>query len=331
MHRKKLNAVLAAGLLTLIGIMTWLNLSDFSALPNAQGELTDRRLLVLWQIRWPQITLAMLSGAVLAITGSAMQGLLQNPLASPGLLGSSSGATTASVVLLYYFSASSFLLLMGGVAGALLAFLLVYCMARRYGITMMILAGVAINALFAAMITLLLSNAKSPWALAELYRWLQGSIAMAQFEQMVWALPFIALGVLLIALHRRYIDLLTFGQDSAETMGINSQRSFLLTALGIAMCVGAIIPQTGVIGFVGLVAPHLARMCLRERPSRLYVTSALFGALIVLVAHFCITYITIFQRLYIGTLIAIVGAPFLVWMIWQLQHASLHHIRGRYD
>lgn len=314
-----LNALLAFGLLAASASATLWGLADFAALPSPDGGVTDWRGVVLLDVRYPRIVLAILAGAVLAVSGNAMQGLLQNPLASPGLLGSAGGATTTSVFILYYFSASVWVLLFGGILGALASFLLVYLIAKRHGTTMMILAGVAVNSLLAAAITLLLSHAKSPWALAELYRWLQGSLGLAQFSTLAAALPFIVVGLGLIYSQRRYIDLLTFGEETAATMGINPQRAFFLTAVGVAMSIGAIIPQTGAIGFIGLIAPHLARLALRRRPSQLYLTVALIGALLLLGADLLVWRVSFFSSIYVGTLTSIIGAPFLLWVLLQQQ------------
>ncbi|STO61125.1 btuc protein [Canicola haemoglobinophilus] len=244
-----------------------------------------------------------------------MQGILQNPLASLGLLGSANGATTASVFILYYFSAPFTVLLFGGIFGALLSFLIVYFIARNYGTTMMILSGVAVNMLLGSAIALLLSNAQSPWALAELYRWLQGSLTWAKLDTLLISLPIVLLGIAFIYSQRRYVDLLTFGEETASTMGINLKRSFFITTFGVALLVGATIPQTGTIGFIGLIAPHFARILLNKRPSQLYLTSSLIGALLLLIADLGILYLSFFSHIYIGTLTAIIGAPVLIWIL----------------
>ena len=118
----KLNTALFFALLLISGFAVYHQLGDFAHLKNADGVLTDMRSMVLWDIRFPRIGLALLTGASLAIAGNAMQGIFQNPLASPGLLGSSAGATAASVFILYYFAVPFSLLLAGGVIGALLSF-----------------------------------------------------------------------------------------------------------------------------------------------------------------------------------------------------------------
>ena len=244
-----------------------------------------------------------------------MQGIFQNPLASPGLLGSSAGATAAGVFLLYYFAVPFTVLLFGGVAGALASFLIVYLIAKNYGTTMMILSGLAVNMLLGSAIALLLSNADSPWALAELYRWLQGSLVWAKLDALLISLPMALLGVACLYYERRYVDLLTFGEETAATMGVDPKRSFFITTFGAALLVGATIPQTGAIGFIGLIAPHIARILLKKRPSQLYVTSALIGALLLLAADLSVQYIPLFSHIYIGTLTAIIGAPCLIWIL----------------
>lgn len=312
---KKLNFSLLGLLLVIAGLAICYQLSNFAALLNADGVLTDMRSLVLLDIRLPRIGLAILTGVCLALAGNAMQGIFQNPLASPGLLGAANGATTASVFILYYFSAPFTVLLFGGVTGALVSFLLVYLIAKNHGSTMMILSGVAVNMLLSSAIALLLSNAQSPWALAELYRWLQGSLVWVKLDTLLISLPIVALGIICLYSQRRYIDLLTFGEETASTMGIDPKRSFFITTFGAALLVGATIPQTGTIGFIGLIAPHFARMLLKKRPSQLYFTSALIGALLLLVADLAILYLPFFSHIYIGTLTAIIGAPCLIWIL----------------
>lgn len=313
--KKYLNLLLFLCLVLIVVWTLYHQLGDFAQLKNADGVLTDMRPLVIWDIRLPRILLAVLTGVSLALAGNAMQAVFQNPLASPGLLGSANGATTASVFLLYYFSLPASLLLLGGVLGALASFALVYLIARRQGATVMILSGVAVNMLLGSAIALLLSNAESPWALAELYRWLQGSLVWAKMDTLLLSLPILLLGGFCLFQQRRYIDFLTFGEETAATMGIDPKRSFFITALGVALLVGATIPQTGTIGFIGLIAPHFARMLLKKRPSQLYVSSALIGALLLLIADLSVQYLPLFSHIYIGTLTAIIGAPVLIWIL----------------
>lgn len=312
----QLNTALFLLLSVIVTLALQYQLANFSALKNAEGIVTDMRTLVLLDIRLPRLGLAILTGSTLALAGNAMQGIFQNPLASPGILGSANGATAASVFLLYYFSLPFYFLLLGGILGALISFLLVYVIAKNKGSTMMILSGVAVNMLLGSAIALLLSNADSPWALAELYRWLQGSLVWAKMDTLLLCLPLVLMGAFCLYHQRRYLDLLTFGEETASTMGINPKRSFFITTLGVALLVGATIPQTGTIGFIGLIAPHFARILLKKRPSQLYLTSALIGALLLVCADLAIFYIPFFSHIYIGTLTAIIGAPCLIWILF---------------
>ncbi len=273
--------------------------------------------LVLYEIRLPRVLLALITGAVLGITGNTMQGIFRNPLASPGLLGSSSGATVASVFILYFTTSSTTILLIGGILGALLALGLIYIIAINQSSATLILAGVAINSLLASIIALLLSNAKSPWALSELYNWLQGSLELANIKTMSISLIFIILGLILIYSQRKLIDVLTLGEETATTLGINIKKSMIITAVGISLIIGAVIPQTGVIGFIGLIAPHFARITTKNKPSKLYITSALYGSLLVLCADLLIWKVDFFAKIHIGTLTSFIGAPFLIFILFQ--------------
>lgn len=311
----KFNFTLFLLLCLVVAFTSFYRLDDFANLLTADGLPADLRWAVLADIRLPRMLLAIMTGACLALAGNAMQGIFQNPLASPGLLGSTSGATVVSVFLLYYFSAPMIWLLFGGILGALGAFLLIWFIARHQDTTMMILSGVAVNMLCAAAITLLLSNAESPWALAELYRWLQGSLVFARMDNLAFALPVIVVGGYCLFTQRRYLDLLSIGEESAKTMGIDTQRSFLIVSIGTALLVGATVPQTGTIGFIGLIAPHIARMVLKQPPSKLYLSAALMGGLLLLLADLAIQYLAVFSRIYIGTLTAIFGVPFLIWIM----------------
>ena len=129
------------------------------------------------------------------------------------------------------------------------------------------------------------------------------------------SLPIALVGLLCLYSQRRYLDLLTFGEETAGTMGVDPKRGFFITTLGAALLVGATVPQTGSIGFIGLIAPHIARIVLKVRPSQLYLSSALIGALLLLLADLAVLYIPLFSHIYIGTLTAIIGAPCLIWIL----------------
>ena len=282
--------------------------------------------LILVEIRLPRTMIAAIAGASLGICGAAMQGLLRNPLASPGLIGSSSGAALGAVIVLYLgLSHYNWLLLpFGGMLGALLALVLVYLLAGRdASIVTIVLAGVAINALAISFVSLILNLAPNPYAVQEIVLWTLGSVSNLSMNDLWVLLPPTLLGWLLFIGTGRSLDLLTLGEDTAQSMGID--LVFLRTRLfiAVALCVGAAVSITGAIGFIGLVVPHLIRPLVGYQPGRLLTASAVGGAAMLLGADIVVRLMPPGPEIKIGVLTAIVGAPFFLFLIlktrrWQI-------------
>ena len=259
----------------------------FLALQQSFTEEPGVYGLILTELRIPRTLIALLAGATLGLSGSVMQSLLRNPLASPGLVGSASGAALGAVITLYFGLAglSSFTLPAGGIAGALLATLTVYLLAgRNAGTLTLILAGVAVNAFALALISLLLNLAPSPYAVQEIALWMLGSLANVSRNELWIMLPGTLIGWLLIWRQGHSLDLLTLGEETATSMGAELPRLRRRLFLAIALAVGSAISVTGAIGFIGLVVPHLLRPLVGYQPSRLLIPSALGGALLLLLA-----------------------------------------------
>ncbi|MDJ0958731.1 MAG: iron ABC transporter permease [Arenicellales bacterium] len=282
--------------------------------------------LILVEIRLPRTMIAAITGASLGLCGAAMQGLLRNPLASPGLIGSSSGAALGAVIVLYLgLSQHNWLLLpFGGMLGALVALILVYLLAGRdASIVTIVLAGVAINALAISCVSLILNFAPSPYAVQEIVLWTLGSVSNLSMNDLWILLPPTLLGWLLFIGTGRSLDLLTLGEDTAQSMGID--LVFLRTKLfvAVALCVGAAVSITGAIGFIGLVVPHLLRPLVGYQPGRLLIASAFGGASMLLGADIVVRLMPPGPEIKIGVLTAIVGAPFFLFLIlktrrWQI-------------
>ena len=290
-----------------------------------EGDATAVRLILV-EIRLPRTMIAAIAGASLGVCGAAMQGLLRNPLASPGLIGSSSGAALGAVIVLYLgLSQHDWLLLpFGGMLGALLALVLVYLLAGRDpSIVTIVLAGVAINALAISCVSLILNFAPSPYAVQEIVLWTLGSVSNLSMNDLWILLPPTLLGWLLFIGTGRSLDLLTLGEDTAQSMGID--LVFLRTRLfvAVALCVGAAVSITGAIGFIGLVVPHLLRPLVGYQPGRLMTASAFGGAAMLLAADIVVRLMPPGPEIKIGVLTAIVGAPFFLFLIlktrrWQI-------------
>jgi len=204
----------------------------------------------------------------------------------------------------------------GGMIGALGATLLVYLLAGRdAGTLTLILAGVAVNAMALALISLLLNLAPSPYAVREIVLWMMGSIAnhsMADFQIM---LPGILFGWFLLIGTGRSLDALTLGEETASTMGISLSRLRWRIFIAIALAVGSAISITGSIGFIGLVVPHLLRPLVGHQPSRLLLTSAIGGAILLLAADICVRLFPAGTDIKVGVLTSLVGAPFFLYLI----------------
>lgn len=284
------------------------------SLPGSDGVYG----LILTELRLPRTLVALLAGSSLGLCGALMQSLLRNPLASPGLIGSASGAALGAVVTLYYGLAgvSVIMLPFGGILGALLATLAVYLLAGRdNGSLTLILAGVAVNALALALVSLLLSLAPSPYAVQEIALWMLGSLSDVSRDQVWLLLPGTLFGWLLVLRQGRMLDLLTFGEETALSMGADLRMLRRRLFLAVALAVGSAVAVTGSIGFVGLVVPHLLRPLVGHQPSRLLIPSALGGALLLLLADIGVRLLPAQGEIRVGVLTALVGAPFFLWLI----------------
>ena len=323
-----LRLLTSLGLLVLVLMLISINLGTgqvnmFDLLNSDQGNAVR---LILLEIRLPRTLIAAVAGASFGICGAAMQGLLRNPLASPGLIGSSSGAALGAVTVLYLGLGQTFWLLMpfGGMLGALIAMVLVYVLAGRdASIVTIVLAGIAINSLALALMSLILNLAPSPYAVREIVLWTLGSVTNLGMNDLWVLLPPTVLGWLLFAGTGQGLDLLTLGEDTAHSMGVNLGLLRSRIFLAVALSIGAAVSITGAIGFIGLVIPHLLRPLVAYQPGRLLPVSALGGAAMLLAADIVVRLMPPGPEIRIGVLTAVVGAPFFLFLIlktrrWQI-------------
>jgi len=274
--------------------------------------------LILTEVRLPRALIALFAGATLGLCGAVMQGLLRNPLASPGLVGSSGGAAFGAAVALYSGLASSYWLALpaGGVIGSLLATLLVYTLAgKAAGTATLILAGVAVNSIALALISLLINLAPSPYAVREIVLWMLGSIANLSMADFWILMPGTLLGWVMLAGCGRSLDALTLGEETAHTLGVNLNRLRWRIFVAVALAVGSAVSVTGAIGFVGLVTPHLMRPLVGFQPGRLLPASAFGGAILLLCADIGVRLFPAGVEIKVGVVTALVGAPFFLYLI----------------
>jgi len=285
----------------------------------------DLAPIVLMEIRLPRTLLALLVGGTLGLCGAALQGLLRNPLAEPGLLGASSGAAFGAVLVFYFglAGADSLALPAGAVVGSLAALAVLYALAGNRGdFLTIVLAGIAINAFAAALTSLALNFAPSPYAALEILFWMLGSLADRSLAHVALALPLMVPGWLLVGAAARGLDALTLGEDTAASLGLDPRRTQWLVIGGTALAVGGAVAVTGVVGFVGLVVPHLLRGRVGHRPSRLLLPSFFGGAVLTSVADIAIRLMPPGPELKLGVVTALLGAPFFLHLIVRARPAG---------
>ncbi|MEQ9248179.1 MAG: iron ABC transporter permease [Nitratireductor sp.] len=282
--------------------------------------------IIMREIRLPRALLGLAIGISLGLSGAVLQGFLRNPLAEPGVIGVSSMAALGAVVVFYSGLAGSSLYALpaGALIGALLAVLILLAIAARQGSTLtLILAGVALSSLAAALTSLVLNLSPNPFAAYEIIFWLLGSLKDRSMEHVALALPLMACGWLLIALSARAIDALSLGEEAASSLGIHMGRARFLIVAGVALSVGAATAVAGTIGFIGLVVPHLIRPLTSRMPSSLLLPAGLGGAALLLAADIAARIVLPAGELNVGVLTALIGAPFFLWLVVRARREML--------
>lgn len=313
-------AFLAASGVGAVGISAGEALSIAAAqfglrLPWAYDSLQEHVLLA---IRLPRVCLGALAGAALAVAGAALQGLFRNPLADPGLIGVSSGAAlAAAAAIVLAEGAPGFVLPLAAFAGGLSATLAVYRIASRGGRTdtaSMLLAGIAVNAIASAGIGWLIF-ASDDEQLRDLNFWMLGSLGGADWGGLLSVAPAIALPIALLALLARPLDALLLGETEAWHLGVNVEWVKRGVVVFAALAASATVALTGVIGFVGLVAPHLVRLTVGPEHRTLLPAAILLGAALLLAADLGARTLVLPAELPIGILTSLIGGPFFLWLL----------------
>ncbi len=313
---------LGSSALSLADLLSALRYLPWQAPAEAELQVTH---LIVWHIRLPRVLAAALVGAALALAGVQMQSILHNPLASPGILGVSSGAALGAVLLLAsgWALRGVWVVPFGAFAGALLALLAVVLLTRQRAhrlhqspLLTLLLTGIALNALFSACTSLLISLS---WVEHEVSRamvfWLMGGLDDRTWTHVGLLLPGVLLGFFLAFYDRRELDLLLSGEENAATLGVSVSwvRYRLLT--GVAVLTASAVAVAGVVGFVGLIVPHLARLLVGPQHQRLLPASALCGALLLVAVDLLARLLSPDGSVRLGILTALLGAPFFLYLL----------------
>ena len=295
-------------------------LSPGEVIGGLVGSGDSAAAIIVREIRVPRSLLAMLIGGTLGLAGAALQGMLRSPLASPYLLGAPSAAafTAVAAIAVGLVGVLSTALPLAAIIGAVgsVGFLLLFA-GPRASLLILILAGLAISALAAAGTALALHLAPTRFDDVEISFWLLGSLENRSIQHVIIALPFMAIGWVLLTWDRTAFRALTLGEEAAEGLGVNMRLVRLRVVAGVATGVGAAVAVAGSIGFVGLVAPQLMRPFVNHDPARLLLPAALTGAALLLVADIVVRLVPSPTEINIGIITALIGAPFFVVLIMQ--------------
>lgn len=285
------------------------------------AEPVPNATAILMELRLPRGLLAVVIGAGLGGAGAAMQGYLRNPLADPGLFGIAPGAALGAVMALFLglaaipFVLPAFALIGAGGAMALLAIIA----GRTGGIALFTLAGLMIASLAGTLTSLAISLSPNPFATSEIVTWLMGALTDRSWTDLWIAAPLTLAGLVVLWRTGPSLDALTLGEQAAVSLGVEAKRLQWWIVLGIGLVIGAGVAVAGIIGFVGLMVPHLVRPFTDRRPSTLIVPSALAGGLLVLVADTVCRVLPMASELRLGIALSLLGAPFFLALLLRLR------------
>jgi iron complex transport system permease protein len=281
------------------------------------GEAGPAAEVILGQLRLPRLLLAAMVGAALSLCGAVFQGVLRNPLAEPFILGVSGGAAAGAVLALLLGLAGLAPLALMAFGGAAATVGLVLAIARRRGrmeTSTLILTGVMVNAFFTAAIMFVISTTTDQKLHAILF-WLYGDLSATRLEQAWLLLPVVLAAGAVFFLHGRHLNLLSAGGLAAATLGMNVERVKLVLFLVVSLVVGVTVSLSGLIGFVGLMVPHLVRMVLGHDHRLLVPASGLFGASFLVLADTAARTVISPAALPVGVVTAFLGAPFFMLLL----------------
>ncbi len=274
---------------------------------------------ILWQIRAPRVAAAALVGAALGLSGAVMQGLLRNPLADPGVLGVSAvSAMGAATCIALGLAVTPGLVEGAALLGAIIAGVIVVALAARLETPQtLILFGVALSAMGGAGTALVFNLSPSPIATADVLSWLMGSVANRDWDDVAAAGGPMIVGAGLCLWSGRGLRMLTLGPEGASLSGLPMGRLRMAAVAGASLLTGASVAMAGVIGFVGLAAPHLVRVSVDDDPAAVLAPSALTGAILLVLADLAARMIPTAEPLKLGVTTALVGAPVFALIVWR--------------
>ena len=292
----------------------------FSYLGLGHSTLTSTQSSIIWQIRAPRMVLGLLAGAMLAVAGGTYQGVFRNPLADPYLLGVAAGAglgaTIAIVDVGSGLAAPSWtpLLAFGGAIIAVIVTWAIGGRGLRSNTSTLILAGVAVAALFTSTQTFLQQQASTN-SITRVYIWLLGSLASASWSSVTLVLPYVIACIVICVVAGRALDVMSVGEDESRSLGLPVRRVRFIVIAASSLGTAAIVSAVGLIGFVGIIVPHIVRLLVGTSYRRILPISVIFGAAFLVFADTIARTVMAPSELPLGVVTAIVGAPVFVLIL----------------
>jgi iron complex transport system permease protein len=289
--------------------------------PSTEQGFGDPTSVILLQVRMPRVLLAFFVGGSLAMVGVALQALLRNPLADPFVIGISSGAALGAAIALLFglgISVGSISALpVCAFAGALISLMIMYRIsAAQYGFSVytLLLAGVVLNAIFSAFIMFLTSIADPNRAFG-MYAWLMGTLTGPDWSTLGILVLYLGAGLFILGIHAQSLNLLTLGEETARSLGVEVERVKKSVFLAAALLTGAVVSFSGIIGFVGLIIPHAVRLVVSADHRLLLPVAGLVGGMFLMMADTVARTALSPSEFPVGVITALVGGPIFLWLL----------------
>ncbi len=317
------NIVLIFGLIIVaIGSLLYgrANMSVMDVINALFGGASEPVTIIVRELRLPRVILGIVIGAAMGVSGAALQGVLRNPLADPGVVGVSASAALGAVIAIHLGLVAIWPLSISifAMAGALAATAILFIIsARDSSVLMLILVGIGISSLAMAAISLVMNMADNPMSIRDMIMWMLGSLENRTVTDLLLAVPFIIIGWLMMINIGQGLNALSVGEDTAQTMGIDIKSLKLRVVVGSAISVGAAVAVCGSIGFVGLVVPHMVRALITNEPGRILIPSALLGGLLLTLADVVTRMPILSTDLRLGVVTSLIGAPAFLYIIYK--------------
>lgn len=288
---------------------------------DTTSGLTEQQRAILWQLRMPRVVLAGLVGAMLSLAGAAYQGVFRNPLADPYLLGVAAGAGLGATIAIAYLPSTTgwpidplpLAAFVGALVGVFATYVLGRAGTRSRTTATLILAGVAMASFFTAIQTYLQQRESD--TLRQVYTWILGQLTTASWHEVTLILPYIAVSSVAILLHRRLIDVISVGDEEADSLGVDTARVRLLVVIAASLGTAAAVAVSGLIGFVGIIVPHTVRLLMGSSYRLVLPLSIVFGAAFLILADLVGRVAVAPAEIPIGVITAFLGAPFFVFVL----------------